>query len=58
MNDVIADLVSSLLLKDSLPAMNIFVYTREEIQAMQRLKNPFIMRVLQEGKVIYEAQSQ
>lgn len=48
--------VALLLPKDS-PPVNLFVYNNEEIKAMRRVKNPFIEKVFQEGKIIYEAKS-
>lgn len=35
-------------------SVDIFVYTPEEFQLMQEQDNPFIERVLAEGRVIYE----
>ncbi len=34
---------------------DIIVYTPEEFQRMQELKNPFLDDVLREGKILYEA---
>lgn len=38
-------------------SVDIFVYTPEEIEQMREEGNPFIQRVLKEGKVIYERTS-
>ena len=40
----------------SLPMhVDVFVYTREEIESMIEEENPFIESALRDGKVIYEA---
>ena len=38
-------------------AVDILVYTPEEIKAMMEEENPFIQRALREGKVLYEKTS-
>lgn len=35
--------------------IDMFVYTPEEFESMQRADNPFISRALEEGKIIFEA---
>lgn len=35
-------------------SVDVFVYTPEEFQLMQEQDNPFIERVLAEGRVVYE----
>lgn len=46
----------ALLLRATLPSINVFVYNLKEFETMKRLRNPFIERVLKEGKVVYETQ--
>ena len=36
-------------------AMDVLVYTPQEFQEMYEQQNPFIVRAVEEGKVIYEA---
>ena len=43
-------------LDNDLGKVDVFVYTREEFEEMQRGENPFIAKVLSEGRVIYPAQ--
>lgn len=45
---------ATLLLRNTLPPVNLFVYNRKEFKNMKQVKNPFIERVLKEGKVVYE----
>ena len=42
-------------LDNDLGKVDVFVYTREEIEEMKRNENPFIEQVLTEGIVLYEA---
>ena len=37
-------------------AIDFFVYTPEEWQRMQEAESPFAERVMQEGRIVYEAQ--
>jgi predicted nucleotidyltransferase len=37
-------------------SLDVFVYTIKEFQKMQREKNPFIVKAMVEGKLIYEAE--
>ncbi len=43
-------------LDNDLGKVDVFVYTGEEFEEMQRKENPFIEKVLAEGRVIYQAQ--
>ena len=43
-------------LDNDLGKVDVFVYTREEFEDMQRRGNPFIEKVLTEGRVLYQAQ--
>jgi len=43
------------LIGPDLGKVDVFVYTPEEFKRMKEEGNPFIKRVLQEGRVIYEA---
>lgn len=45
----------ALLLRSTLPSVDLFVYNQEELRRMQKQENPFIVKALKEGKVIYEA---
>lgn len=45
---------AALLLRNTLPPINLFVYNSKEFKNMKQIKNSFIERVLKEGKVIYE----
>jgi predicted nucleotidyltransferase len=42
------------MLSPALGNIDVFVYTPREFKEMQRSGNPFIEKVLEEGKVIYE----
>ncbi len=42
------------LIDKGLGKVDVFVYTPEEFQAMVEWENPFIQRVLEEGRVVYE----
>ena len=42
-------------LDNDLGKVDVFVYTNEEIEEMKRSGNPFIEKVLSEGRVIYQA---
>ena len=42
------------LLENELGKIDVFVYTPEEFQRMIEWGNPFIERVLKEGKIVYE----
>jgi predicted nucleotidyltransferase len=42
------------LLENELGKVDVFVYTPEEFERMIEWGNPFIERVLKEGKVVYE----
>jgi predicted nucleotidyltransferase len=44
------------LIDNDLGKVDVFVYTPEEFEKMERAGNPFIERVCLEGKVVYEAQ--
>lgn len=44
----------ALLLRDPPGPLNVFVYSPKEFEEMKALRNPFIERVLREGKIIYE----
>jgi len=44
----------ALLLRSSLPSINVFVYNRKEFDRLKNTDNPFIAQVLKEGRVIYE----
>lgn len=44
-----------LLLRNTLPPVNLFVYNSKEFKNMKQVKNPFIQKALKEGKVLYEA---
>jgi predicted nucleotidyltransferase len=43
-------------LDNDLGKVDVFVYTREEFEDMRRQENPFITKVVAEGRVIYSAQ--
>ena len=43
-------------LDNELGKVDVFVYTREEFEEMRQKENPFIEKVLTEGRVIYTAQ--
>ncbi len=43
-------------LDNDLGKVDVFVYTREEIEEMRQRENPFIAKVFSEGKVVYSAQ--
>jgi predicted nucleotidyltransferase len=43
-------------LDNDLGNVDVFVYTGAEFEEMQRKENPFIEKVLAEGRVIYQAQ--
>jgi len=43
-------------LDNDLGKVDVFVYTREEFEEMQRAENPFIAKVLTEGREIYPDQ--
>ena len=43
-------------LDNDLGKVDVFVYTREEFEEMRRRENPFIAKVLAEGRVIYPVQ--
>lgn len=43
-------------LDNDLGKVDVFVYTREEFEEMRRRENPFIAKVLTEGRVIYPGQ--
>lgn len=45
---------AALLLRNTLPPVNLFVYNSKEFKNMKQIKNSFIERVLKEGKIIYE----
>ena len=45
------------MLRDEIGKVDIFVYTPQEFEKMKEVENPFISRVLETGKVIYEKQS-
>ncbi|HEX9666273.1 MAG TPA: nucleotidyltransferase domain-containing protein [Thermodesulfobacteriota bacterium] len=42
-------------LDNDLGKVDVFVYTDEEFEEMKRSGNPFIEKVLKEGRVIYQA---
>jgi len=42
------------LIDNELGSVDIFVYTPEEFQKMVESGNPFIERVIKEGKIVYE----
>ncbi|MGB9878262.1 MAG: nucleotidyltransferase domain-containing protein [bacterium] len=42
------------LIENELGKVDVFVYTPEEFERMIEWRNPFIERVLKEGKVVYE----
>jgi uncharacterized protein len=44
------------LLDNDLGKVDVFVYTREEFEDMQRRENPFIGKVVTEGRTIYSVQ--
>ena len=41
------------LLDNDLGKVDVFVYTREEFEEMRRRENPFIEKVVTEGRVVY-----
>jgi predicted nucleotidyltransferase len=43
-------------LDNDLGKVDVFVYTREEFEEMRQSGNPFIQKVVTEGRVIYPAQ--
>lgn len=43
-------------LDNDLGKVDVFVYTREEFEEMRQRGNPFIEKVVSEGRVIYPAQ--
>jgi len=43
------------LIDNDLGKVDVFVYTPEEFKGMREDGNPFIERVLKEGRVLYEA---
>jgi predicted nucleotidyltransferase len=43
-------------LDNDLGKVDVFVYTREEFEEMKRRANPFIEKVLTEGRVLYQAE--
>lgn len=43
-------------LDNDLGKVDVFVYTRKEFEEMKNKGNPFIERVIKEGRVIYKAQ--
>ncbi len=42
------------LIDNDLGKVDVFVYTPEEFKMMKENKNPFIEKVIKEGKVVYE----
>jgi predicted nucleotidyltransferase len=44
------------LLDNDLGKVDVFVYTREEFEEMRRRQNPFIAKVITEGRTIYPVQ--
>jgi uncharacterized protein len=42
-------------LDNDLGKVDVFVYTADEFEDMQRRGNPFIEKILKEGRVIYQA---
>jgi len=42
------------MLRSGLGPIDLFVYTPEEFQRMKENENPFIERILEEGRVLYE----
>jgi predicted nucleotidyltransferase len=43
-------------LDNDLGKVDVFVYTRQEFEEMRQRENPFIAKVVNEGKVIYPVQ--
>lgn len=43
-----------LMLRDEIGSVDVFVYTPQEFKKMKEMENPFIARVIETGKVVYE----
>lgn len=47
---------TQIMLRDEIGKVDIFVYTPQEFEKMKETENPFMSRVIETGKVIYEKQ--